>query len=198
MKTYFSTFITGFSEVVEQTLRECIKDVEIELLSDGIVVYKTGVKLERIKELRFFNNSFLLFTFFPKLGNRPIEEMLKQTINDRNIISSVTNSLPKKQLTFRVMATVENQFAGMDKALKEKLEQKIARRKMLTLDRSNPDIEFLFVTRSEGFGIFGLRLTSHTSYEKTLEKGELYPELAHILCVFRHHNLQITTTTTLY
>ncbi len=80
------------------------------------------------------------------------------------------------------MASIENQFVSIPVDMLGKLEKKIAQSKQLVVNRSRPDIEFQFFLRREGFGVFGLRLTRHTSYEKILEKGELYPELAYILC----------------
>src|SRR5258706_7657645 len=154
MQTYFSTFITGFNEVVEQALKKYIRDVEIELLSDGIAIYKTSVKSDAIKQLRFFNNSFLLLKFFSQLEDKPIDRMLKQTIGDKNVLTAIYNALGNTKSTFRIMATVENQFVAMDKNLKEKLEKSIAQRKTLRVDRSDPENEFLFMVRSEGFGLF--------------------------------------------
>ena len=40
----------------------------------------------------------------------------------------------------------------------------------------------LFVARKDGHGFFGLRLTRHRDYKKTLHAGELRPELANLLC----------------
>lgn len=183
MKKYYSTFITGFSEVVKQALLSRIKDVKIDLLSDGLVIYKTSADTDTIKQLRFFNNSFLLLQQFPKLGANPINEMFRQVIRNKSLISVIHNYIPMKNTAFRVMATIENQFVSMDKNLLGKLESIISQEKGLILNRSKPDIEFLFAVRREGYGLFGLRLTRHTSYEKILEKGEIYPELAHILCL---------------
>lgn len=188
MKTYFSTFITGFKEVVEQALKERVKDVQIELLSDGLVIYRSHKTPDAIRQLRFFNNSFLLLKYFPRLGKKPIEEMLKQTVSDRQIVPAIDNLLPKIKSTFRIMATQENQFVPIDKNLKTRLESMIGQKGKLRLDRGLPGIEFLFAARREGNGLFGLRLTRHTSYEKILEKGELYPELAHILCLISEPN----------
>lgn len=183
MKTYYSTFITGFNEVIKQALVSYIKDVKIDLLSDGLIIYKTNASLEAIKQLRFFNNSFLLLKFFPKIGHNPINEMLKQAIGDKRLTPNIHDLLPSKTTAFRIMATIENQFVAIDRNLQEKLESIISQNKTLILNRSKPDVEFLFVARREGYGLFGLRLTRHTSYEKILEKGEIYPELACILCL---------------
>jgi len=192
MKTYFSTFITGFDEVVAHALKQRIKDVQIELLSDGLVIYKTNTSADVVKQLRFFNNTFVLLKQFPKLEKNPVNEMIRQAIRDSRIMPTILSSVPKKKTRFRVMATQENQFVGMDKNLKEKMERIIGQNRNFVVDRAYPDIEFLFVVRREGYGLLGLRLTRHTSYEKILEKGEIYPELAHLLCLISEPHAQDT------
>ncbi|HIH13446.1 TPA: hypothetical protein HA242_07020, partial [Candidatus Woesearchaeota archaeon] len=86
MKTYFSTFITGFDEVVAHALKQRIKDVQIELLSDGLVIYKTNTSADVVKQLRFFNNTFVLLKQFPKLEKNPVNEMIRQAIRDSRIM----------------------------------------------------------------------------------------------------------------
>ena len=183
MQTYFSIFITGFSAVVEQALKQEIKDVHIDLLSDGLVVYKTDEKLEVLKQIRFFNNSFILLKLFPRLGSERINEMLKQSLKDDQITIALYQMFPGKKIRFRVMATEENQFVAMDRELKTKFEEIVLQLENFVLDRSFPDVELLFMARHDGQGLLGLRFTHHTSYEKILAKGEIYPELAHILCL---------------
>lgn len=192
MKTYFSTFITGFDEVVEHALKQRIKDAQIDLLSDGLVIYRTNAETDVVKQLRFFNNTFVLLKRFPKLGKKPVNEMVKEAIRDSRIMPVILSSVPKKRTRFRIMATEENQFVAMDKNLKDRLEHLIGQHKNFIVDRAYPDIEFLFVVRREGYGLLGLRLTRHTSYEKILEKGEIYPELAHLLCLISEPNASDT------
>jgi len=192
MKTYYSTFITGFTDIVKESLEKQIKDIQIDLIADGLLVYKTNADIETIKRLRFLNNSFLLIRHFPNLGNNPIQDMVKQVAKDSRLTPILRNPLAGKRARFRIMAMSENQAVKMDNNLRLRLEDNIIQGKYLTLDRSLPDVEFLFSTRREGFGLFGLRLTKRPNYEKTLEKGELYPELAYILCLISEPNAEDT------
>lgn len=189
-KTYFSTFITGFSDIVGEALKKRLPDAEIKLITDGLVFYGTHQSPEIIKQIRFFTNSFIALKYFPTLNKKSVDEMVRLTLGDKDIIPQIHTSIPKQRTTFRIMATQENQFVGIERNLKERLESKIAQNKNLVIDRALPDIEFLFTLRREGFGLFGQRLTRHTSYDKILEKGELYPELAHILCLLSEPTVQ--------
>ena len=184
MKIYFSTFITGFSEVIKEFLKNKIPDVEIDLIEDGVVVYKTNKGIDFIREVHVFNNTFLMLQLFKNLGQNPTDEMMSRALKIKDLFLGFEDLISKNKNKFRIMATIDNQFVKMDNMLRERLENSILKSNpKLKLDRTNPDIEFIFINRREGYGFLGFRLTRHTSYEKTLEKGELYPELAYILCL---------------
>ena len=113
MKTYYSTFITGFTDVIKENLGKHLKDVQIDLIADGLVVYKTSADIDAIKRLRFLNNSFLLIRHFPKLGSNPIQEMVKQVANDSRLTPILRNPLMGQRAKFRVMAMSELLIANM-------------------------------------------------------------------------------------
>ncbi|NMB57116.1 hypothetical protein GYA19_04240 [Candidatus Beckwithbacteria bacterium] len=68
-RLYFSTFISGFQELIKQELNKHFDDLEIELLLDGLVVYKTESSLEKIIQQPYFNNSYLLLKMFSQTQN---------------------------------------------------------------------------------------------------------------------------------
>lgn len=182
MNTYFSTFTTGFSDVIKEVLPKILDDFTIELIKDGLIIYKTSSPIERIKSVPYFNNSFLVIKYFPKLEANPIKQMFKQVLNDPGLENVISKSISKKRTTFRIIAKDE-QMVSVDKNILTNLERKLSRINNLVVDRTLPQIEFWFMIRREGYGLFGLRLTKRPNYEKTLEKGELYPEFAAILCL---------------
>lgn len=184
MNSYFSTFITGFDEVIKEQLLKRLKDINIILLTDGLIVYKTTSPTEEIKRLRFINNSFVLLRKFEHISENSVNQVVKTLIGDQNLANVFRQNFSNKKFKFRIRATVKNQFTAIDKNLLRTLEEKITRStRNLLVDRSLPDIELLITLRSEGFGLAGVQFTSRPNYEKALVKGELYPELAYILCL---------------
>lgn len=175
--------------MIANELSKRLKDVEIILLVDGLIIYKTTSAAEEIKRLKFLNNSFILLKKFENISENSLENITKNLIQDQNLPLVVKQVFSKRQFKFRIRASVRNQFAALNKSLLKALEEKIiCSSKNLTVDRSLPDIEFLIVIRSERFGLAGIQLTNRPNYEKTLEKGELYPELAYILCLISEPN----------
>lgn len=73
MITYYSTFITGFQEVIKSSLKERLKDIQIDLVLDGLIVYKTNESVEKVLSLGFLNNTFFLLQFFDKKRCRLLE-----------------------------------------------------------------------------------------------------------------------------
>ncbi|MCL4392975.1 RsmD family RNA methyltransferase [Patescibacteria group bacterium] len=184
MHIYFSTFITGLSDIIEKELKEKIEDVSIKLIQDTFIIYETSVPKDRITSLRFFNNTFVLVKTFKTIdtSTKAINKIIKETINDQEFFHHLNKNIPKKKNSFRIVISVDNQMVSPDKNVLYKLENKISEKLNMQIHRSLPDVELWYFIRREGNAYFGVRLTTHTEYTKILNKGELHPELANILC----------------
>jgi len=181
MTSYYSTFITGTQEIVRTALKEKLKDTKVKLFLDGLVVYHCQGDLEKIKNLRFFNNSYLLLLLLK--GKLTTQVLIRKTLRNPSLLSDIQTENLKGVKNFRVVASQENQIVSIDKQLLGKIETLLSKKLGLKVNRALPDVEIWFLTRSEGFGLVGLRITKTPNYEKTLHKGELRPELAHIMCL---------------
>ena len=177
MNSYFSTFITGFSDVVRETLKKQLPDIKIDLLLDGLIAYRTEADIPAIQKIPFFNNSFILYQSFKGLGDLPFGEM-GDWIKTNQII--IPEGL-EKTTNFKIIFSDQNLFAHMNKFLTEKLEQKICLDTGLSVDRQQGQTEIWLLARREKYGVIGLRITRHGDYEKILQKGELRPELTYLL-----------------
>lgn len=183
MTTYASTFIPGMGEVVEAALERSLQDVELDVLLDGLATYRSSSAVADVQALRFCNNSFVCLMSFDGLGRNPISQICQTVLADGQLLRRVAPHLPRKNLTFRFVASQENRFVPIPQRARRALERLLSADRRLTPDASNPDIEFWLLSRREGCGFVGLRLTRHTAYEKTLAQGELRPELCHLLCL---------------
>lgn len=190
MLTFFSTFIPGTKEIIKNELSHLFEDLEIAQILDGLIVYRTNQPTDIIKNLRFFNNSYLLLKQFNQQAVSELRSSAYKTSSLKDLVNNVLDSdfeIPKdnylKDQTFRFVISIENQTQKINRDLLTQLEDKVITKTDLTVDRAKPDIEFIILLRSEGYGFLGLRLTHPTLDQKLLQKGQLRPELAHILCL---------------
>lgn len=180
---YLSTFVAGLGGPVQSALEERLPGVRVELALDGLLTYESGRDAAAIRGLPFVNNSFLVLKTFSGLGAERGDEVLNEMLEAALRDGDLTARLPRHlKGTFRLVTSRSNVLTAVDRDLLEKVEARIAGSSRMRLHRGRPDHEIWLSYRSEGHGFLLLRLTRHTAYEKVLEKGELRPELAWMLC----------------
>lgn len=172
---YFSTFISGFSPVIEAALISYTKNTVITKKLDGLVVYVTESPPSHIITLPFFNNSFQLLQ-----SANTLKPLLRQKFSQQ--AETWWSGAISGEQTFRIIISKGNELISIQKQQLERLENIFSQTLRLKVDRANPDFEIWFLERSEGCAFCGIRLTKKPSTEKYLQKGELRPELAWLLC----------------
>ncbi|MCQ2575976.1 MAG: methyltransferase [Treponema sp.] len=174
MADFISTFITGFSSVVEQNLPVLLPTVKIKNIYDGLIHYSYNGDSRDIEKVIYFNNTFFLLNS-GKYNN--FQALVNQTVSQKKYFLISKGSC-------RVRFNDKNQFTKVDKGLIKKAEDYIAANSKLKIDRVNPETELWFILRSEGTGFAGQLISKREFTEKNLNKGELRPEFAYLMCAF--------------
>ena len=176
MAEFVSTFITGFGQLVAKDLALRLPGVKILNLYDGLVHYKYDGDSRQLEKIIYFNNTFFV-----------LKSMKGKGLNFPSLVGAVCSSknyfLINKG-SFRVRFQNENQFAKVDKNLTRKVEEFVTRNSRLTLDRLSPTTEIWFSIRREGYAFCGQLISKREFTEKNLNKGELRPEIAYLMCCF--------------
>jgi tRNA G10 N-methylase Trm11 len=183
MNTYFSTFIPGFSQIIQDSLPQILEDVTVTLNLDGLIVYQTSSNPEKVKDLRFFNNTYILLNKFEKPDHNPIERMIYLVLQSPNLEAQISEYTQNKTKGFRVVISKENQNIRVKNDILIRLEERIQKIRGLSVNKSKASLELWFLSRDEGHGFFGIRITKPTIEDKKVEAGELKPELSHLLCL---------------
>lgn len=144
-------------------------------------MYKSNAKAEVIQNLPFVTNSFSIIKGFEQGSEASISDMAISILDDRSLNLKIPVPYASRN-TFRIITSVANQLVPVDSNLLQLLEHRISTKTGLKSNRAKPDFEFWLTQRSEGYGFFGFRLSYHKAYDKSLQKGELRPELANVLC----------------
>jgi tRNA G10 N-methylase Trm11 len=177
--SYFSTFISGFSDVIKDVILKREK-LKIRLILDGLIVYERDTKVEKIKKLPFFNNSFFVIHYAFKQKNNDLNSFISDS--EKFIQkSSITPEILIGKKSFRIIISKENELQHIAPLKLRQLEDLFSQKLRLEVDRANPDLEVWFLERNEGYSFCGIRLTKKPSTDKYLQKGELRPELAWLL-----------------
>lgn len=187
MAKYASTFVSGLQEPVKDALLKQIPDIHIINLCDGLIIYSTNASVEKIKKIRYFNNTFLVLKMFRNY-NDSVEGMIKSAIKINDIESMISHLLGNRKHSYRIITSKENTLVSVNNDLLKSMERKLSAIPMLYVDRLKPQLEFWFLLRSEKVGFFMMRLTKKASTEKRLNKGELRPELCDMLCLISEVN----------
>ena len=184
MPVYISSYVSGFQSIVKELLLGLLHDVKIVNLYDGVVVYRTNKSLDVIKSSGFLNNTFLVIDTFKKGNKVSIENCMKDFVKIKKYEQEARTYLKTNKFrTFRIITSVEGKLKSVDKNILRNAENKVSKDYNVVPNRVKPEVEFWFLTRSEGVCYFLLRLTKHKSFDKTLQKGELRPDIASILCL---------------
>ncbi|MDR2536123.1 MAG: methyltransferase domain-containing protein [Treponema sp.] len=176
---YYATFVSGMQELVSQIVYSRLADAHITALLDGAVIFETSCPYSNLNFF-CFNNIFSVIDYIKTAPDqKSIELHIKKIVSLAKGLEFDPNI--NRITSFRVITSYENQLVHIQEDLKKAVEKVIAKRMHLNVNRSNPDTEYWFLVRSEGFSIFMKRLTRR-SREKVPRKGELAPELAYMMC----------------
>lgn len=176
MAEFISSFITGFQSVVESDLTKRFKNLKIINLYDGLVHYRFDGDSRELEKIIYFNNTFFV-----------LKTMKGKGLNFPSLVGNVCsgkNYFLVNKGSFRVRFQNENQFAKVDKNLTRRAEDYVLQNSKLKLDRLSPTNEVWFSIRREGFAFCGELISKREFTEKNLNKGELRPEIAYLICCF--------------
>jgi tRNA G10 N-methylase Trm11 len=182
---YYATFVSGLQCIIEQVVKNRLKDIRVKKLLDGAVIFETACSYDKLN-LFCFNNIFMVLDIFDiKNEKNGIVSHVKRVCQQKDSIFA--NPRTHKSIhSFRVITSYTNQLVPLNEKIKWNIEHVIAQKTKLLCNRSKPDTEYWFLYRNEGFSVFMERLTKHKSFDKTLHKGELQPQLAYLMCWMSH------------
>lgn len=174
--TYLSTFISGFSLVVEEIINKKIKDADVLKLSDGAVLYSTAKPPKALTNITIFNNTFHVLQHFEFSKKTTFQHVIDLIIKFPDKTRTILKSQNRE---FKVFFSDENSFVKVDPKSKNRLTSFIGNKFRLKHSRSSQNFnEFWLAKRRDNFFALMLRITENKSQPA---KGELRPELASFL-----------------
>ena len=167
--TFYSTFIVGFEAVVKKIFIETGYVGEIKQVLNGAII--TKAPNASCIPSGIINNHFRIFKYTKESSITNFIKGLSDVRIHRNC----------SKRSFRVIISDENNLVSIDNGVLSSLEKIIEKQTGHHVNRVKPDIEFWILKRSEGIILFMERLYKHSSFDKTLNKGELRSDLCYFL-----------------
>ena len=180
--TYYCTFVSGFADAVTEALRGDLPDARVITVLDGGILFACSAPPHRVAGLRFLTNTYLSLAVFRDLPkHNPLAAMARQVAAGRtgalNKLGSVVGGG-----AFRVVASDRNRPSSLPPSLIAGVERSIASVTRGRTSRSGAEKEFWLLSRSEGIGLFLFRASRRRGTHKSLQRGQLHPEVAQLLC----------------
>lgn len=82
VRSYYSTFIPGLLEPVQEALKGALPDSRISLSLDGLLAYESDAKIEVIRKLPFATNTFCVFKGFAGKDTETLMAMAAKVLDD--------------------------------------------------------------------------------------------------------------------
>ncbi|HEX6370751.1 MAG TPA: RsmD family RNA methyltransferase [Longimicrobium sp.] len=180
MRTILSQCVAGLQDVALRALQQDLSGVQPVHVEEGMIVYRTGDSVARLRALPYLNNSFQVLQSIPAAGS--MDRVLAAVVDDRAVDTALRGGTNERERSFRVFLSDENELVSGAPALVSRLRRKIEDATRLKFQPARADVQFWLIRRRSGRAFFARRLTQRARTEKDLAQGELRPELAHLLC----------------
>lgn len=171
MKDCFATFTSGCQEIIAKRLQSFANSqLAVKEIQDGVVIFESSLNTNQLSELRFFTN---VFAMVADLGQQPSIEDAAQAAAKTDM------AVLPRGASFTIHVRVASQPVGIESL--SLLNQAVANAIGGRQDSFKPDISLLLWLRADGRALWGWQLPSAGFRRRTIEPGELRPELAHIM-----------------
>jgi 16S rRNA G966 N2-methylase RsmD len=135
---------------------------------DGALLFSNEKELNS----KCLNN---LFYIILKYNSDSISDAAKQLIKKRYHLPKLSG------YTFRLIFMDNGKLCAVPPNIVYDLERIISYKTQLTPNRANPDTEIWLNRRNDGSVFFKIRMKKHAAFNKTLNKGELRPDIVNIM-----------------
>ena len=142
---------------------------------------------KQLSSIRYLNNCYLVIAQLKPTGD--LANSARMLSVDQDWHEAILQSVEPKERTFRLVLSDDSQLVGGDREVAARLCSTIQRLTNLQHAPRGGDVEFWLLRRRSNQVFLCKRLSRRSRTEKILHKGELRPELAHLLCLLSEPQL---------
>ena len=181
---YLVHCVAGLQEVVAAQLqREGLGPMRFLEREEGFLLLETGRRAPSLANLSYLNNVFLVLSASERVEPQGLAPALARLAEAETWHRPLIDAMHPRERWFRLMLSDENRLVAGDREPIDKIIATIARLTGMAFRPRGGDVELWLIRRRSGRVYFCRRLSQRERTERDLEKGELRPELTHLLCL---------------
>jgi len=144
-------------------------------------MFESKTPPKRLLSVGYINNVFLVIEHLESVNSvsDALEVVAKRLSRNR----SLGRLVEPWEKRFRIMVSDENRLVSVQGDTKMRIRSEIERHTKLICSPRGGGTEYWVIRRQSGHAFFCKRLSKRSRTGKDLRKGELRPELAHLLCL---------------
>lgn len=174
---YLVQCIAGLQQLVLGQLRQDLAGVTALAVEDGFLAFTSSSPASAVRQLTYINNAFAVIQ---RMEGEETNALVEQLAKDRSWFAAARGLTDRHDRRFRVCVSNEGQLVSGGRAM-AKLVDHIARATGIVPARAT-DTEFWILRRRGGRAFFAKRLTRRIGTDRTLQPGELRPQLTQLMC----------------
>lgn len=149
---------------------------------EGFLVFDARCAPKQVSNLPYLNNVFGVIDDFAG-ATQSMAEAMERLRGKHCRMEDARRLVTPHERTFRLFLLDSGQLVGDPGGAMTDVIDAISKATGLQFSSRKADGEFWLIRRRNGRCFFTKRLSRRAKTEKTLQKGELRPELAHLLCL---------------
>lgn len=178
---YLVHCISGLQDVAWKHLSSELGPLRLLAKEDGFVAFEGTVLPPQLTAIQYINNCYLVIVELSATGS--LAAVARDLTRREDWHSQLRQSVSRGERAFRLVLSDENQLVVGEQRIVNELRSTIARLSGLTYEPRGGGTEFWIMRRRSGLSYLCKRLTRRSRTEKDLRKGELRPEMSHLLCL---------------
>ncbi len=179
---YLCSFAAGLEQPVAEALASELLRFRALRQWSGLLEFETQARARHLRRLAYVNNVFAVVSSARVTAQTAPSVVVQRLLDDPRVDRGLQATRPAGSRKFRVVYSREGRLTTLGAGLRAELEQRIAQATGLSPDPRGGELEYWVLHRREGEAFLLTRLTRRAATEKDLEKGELRPEIASLLC----------------
>lgn len=182
MNMYLATFIPGFKDLIEKTIRQDFPVIEIIQVDETTIAFSVDNNYQEVVTKKYFTNVFVLISHKKIETSESDTSIVKHLYRDADFKNAVRSIHGVRVSTFRLMVQKGSRLVHIPKEVSKKIIETVSNQTRLTFSPLKADVEFWFILRDEEMAYCTGKFTQlDKKSEVPAQKGELRPHLAHLL-----------------